>query len=100
MSLHVGLMQIAKYAARGRYFTDSWSWLFGPYGFELTYGTSLHQTCSTLRASIASATSNSLSVSWLLLPYGGLPARASLYLNERTSVSSTLIETLIDMDWL
>eukprot|EP00434_Breviolum_minutum_P029670 symbB.v1.2.026228.t1/scaffold2604.1/size115680/9 len=34
-------------------------------------------------ASIASATSNSLSVSWLLLPYGGLPARASLYLNER-----------------
>ncbi|CAK9058249.1 unnamed protein product [Durusdinium trenchii] len=32
--------------------------------------------------SVASATVNSLSISWLLLPYGALPARASLYLNE------------------
>ena len=34
------------------------------------------------RMSVASATVNSLSISWLLLPYGALPARASLYLNE------------------
>lgn len=39
-------------------------------------------------ASVATATANSLSVSWLLLPYGGLPARACLYLNERILFAS------------
>ncbi|CAE7309495.1 PAO [Symbiodinium natans] len=32
---------------------------------------------------VARATVHNLSLAWLLLPFGGLPARASLYLNER-----------------
>lgn len=35
---------------------------------------------------MASATVQSLSVAWLLLPYGALIARACLYLNERAQV--------------
>lgn len=50
---------------------------------DTAFDTSVFPSDCVSWASIASATSNSLSVSWLLLPYGGLPARASLYLNER-----------------
>ena len=95
MSLYVGWMLMAKSAGRGRYFKDIWNWLKNPIWFWIYIRDFSSPELSTLRASIASATSNSLSVSWLLLPYGGLPARASLYLNERASVSSTLIEEAV-----
>ena len=36
------------------------------------------------RMALVRATVQSLSVAWLLLPFGALPARACLYLNERS----------------